>query len=300
MRKLWLLLAALLALAALAAGCGGDDDEGTAGKGASATQTSASDCSKQNLTLVNQGKLTVGTSNPAFPPWFEGEKADQPWDVTKKPTGKGYEAAVIDALAKELGFTRDEVEWKAIPFDQSFRPGPKDFDFDVNQISYRPVRAKAVDFSDSYYNVNQALVAREGSDITKAKSISDLKAYKLGAQIGTTSYSYITDYIKPEQQPSVYNENTDAVSALKAGQIDGIVSDFPSTLYMANVQLKDGTIVGRFPTKGEQEYFGLVFEKGNSLRDCVNKALDTLRNNGTLKRLEQKWILSSANAPILK
>ena len=299
MKRFWLLLVGVLAVAALATACGGDDDD-EEGTGASATQTATTDCSKENLSLLSPGKLTVGTSNPAFPPWFEGEKADEPWVVTKKPTWKGYEAAVVEALAKELGFTRDEVQWKAIPFDQSFRPGPKDFDFDVNQISYRPVRAKAVDFSDSYYNVNQALVAREGADITKAKSLADLKPYKLGAQIGTTSYSYITDFIKPDKRPSVYNENTDAVSALKAGQIDGIVADFPSTLYMANVQVPDGTIVGRFATQGPQEYFGLIFEKGNSLRACVNEAIKTLRSDGTLSRLEQKWILSDANAPILK
>jgi polar amino acid transport system substrate-binding protein len=191
------------------------------------------------------------------------------------------------------------VEWIVVPFVQSFRPGPKEFDFDINQVSVRPARERAVDFSDSYYDVNQAVVAVDGTPIANAKSLADLKQYKLGAQVGTTSFDYIEENIQPDQEPSVYDTNNDAISGLKAKQIDGIVVDFPISLYMAAVQVDNGTVVGRLPTKGEQEHFGLVFERGNPLRDCVNEAIQTLKDDGELDRLEQKWIVDRADAPVL-
>ena len=297
MRRTWLLVALLVGLAAAAAGCGGDEDDGEAG----ATTAQTASCEKDQLQLVNPGKLTIATDNPAFPPWFEGAKPNEPWDPTGEPTKKGYEAGVAYAVARELGFTDAEVEWIVVPFNQSFRPGPKDFDFDINQISYKPERAKAVDFSDSYYDVEQAVVALQGSPAARAKSLTDLAQHKLGAQIGTTSYEAITDVIKAKPDPSVYDTNNDAIAGLKAKQVDGIVVDFPTALYMAAVQIEGGTVVGRLPQQGEQgEYFGLVFEKGNPLVECVNEALATLRENGTLEQLEQRWLAGRANAPVLQ
>ncbi len=189
----------LLVLAAgllLAAGCGGDDNESAGGT----TEPTAS-CDKASLDLVNSGQLTIGTDNPAFPPWFEGTKEFDPWDPTTAPTKKGYEQEVAYGIAKELGFTDDEVKWTVVPFNQSFRPGPKKFDFDINQISHKPERAKAVDFSDSYYDVEQAIVALADRPIANAQTIDELKDFKLGAQIGTTSYEAITDTIKPVRRP---------------------------------------------------------------------------------------------------
>jgi polar amino acid transport system substrate-binding protein len=252
-RKLWLLLAAIAVLGALATSCGGDDDDGDEAGGT--TTAAEASCAKEDLQLVTPGRLTIGTDNPAFPPWFEGPKANEPWDPTKEPTRKGYEAEVAYGIAEELGFAPSEVEWIVVPFVQSFRPGPKEFDFDINQVSVRPARERAVDFSDSYYDVNQAVVAVDGTPIANAKSLADLKQYKLGAQVGTTSFDYIEENIQPDQEPSVYDTNNDAISGLKAKQIDGIVVDFPTSLYMAAVQVDNGTVVGRLPTKGEQEQF---------------------------------------------
>jgi polar amino acid transport system substrate-binding protein len=286
----------LLALAAgllLAAGCGSDDDDGSAG----ATTEPAASCDKASLDLVNAGQLTIGTDNPAFPPWFEGTKEFDPWDPTTEPTKKGYEQEVAYGIAKGLGFTDDEVKWTVVPFNQSFRPGPKKFDFDINQISYLPERAEAVDFSDSYYDVEQAIVTVEGSKIADATSVADLKDAKLGAQIGTTSLEMISSTIEATTEPSVYDTNNDAISALKAKQIDGIVVDFPTALYMANVQLDNGKVVGRLPA-GEGEYFGVVLEKDSSLTECVNEAIATLRSDGTIDQLEQKWL--AGGAPVLQ
>jgi polar amino acid transport system substrate-binding protein len=248
MRKALLALPLLFVLAVAAAGCGSDDDNSAGG----GTTTTAASCDRDSLPLVKPGLLTIGTDNPAFPPWFEGTKKFDPWDPTTTPTKKGYEQETAYAIAKELGFTDDEVEWVVVPFNQSFKPGPKNFDFDINQISYSPERANAVDFSDSYYDVEQAIVALESDPIANAKSIAALKEYKLGAQIGTTSLEAINDTIQPTSEPSVYDTNNDAISALKAKQIDGIVVDFPTALYMAAVQIDGATSsAGSRPSRAE-------------------------------------------------
>ncbi len=280
----------------LAAGCGGDDDDNGDAAGGTTTTAEAS-CDKESLDLVNAGQLTIGTDNPAFPPWFEGTKEFEPWDPTTEPTKKGYEQETAYAIAEQLGFTDAEVKWTVVPFNQSFRPGPKSFDFDINQISYLPPRAEAVDFSDSYYDVEQAIVTVEGSKIADAGSIADLKDAKLGAQIGTTSLDAINDTIQPSSEPSVYDTNNDAVSGLKAKQVDGIVVDFPTALFMSAVQLDNGKVVGRLAADGS-EYFGVVLEKDSSLTECVNEAIQKIKDDGTLDELEQKWLAGSA--PVLE
>jgi polar amino acid transport system substrate-binding protein len=294
MRKALFALPLLLLLALLAAGCGGDED-GSAG---GTTTNEAASCEKDSLDLVTPGQLTIGTDNPAFPPWFEGTKEFEPWDPTTAPTKKGYEAETAYAIARELGFTDDEVKWTVVPFNQSFRPGPKDFDFDINQISFKPERANAVDFSDSYYDVEQAIVTVEGSSIANAKSIAELKDAKLGAQIGTTSLEAINDQIQPSSEPSVYDTNNDVVSAMKAKQVDGVVVDFPTALFMAAVQLDNGKVVGRLPAQEGGEHFGVVLQKDSSLTECVNEALARVKDAGTLNELEQKWLTGSA--PVLE
>jgi polar amino acid transport system substrate-binding protein len=289
-----LLLLALL-LAAIVSGCGGDEEE------AQPAQTGAEACAKENLRTVDAGKLTIGTDNPAYPPWFDGgTPKGSKWKINDPSTGKGFESAVAYAVAKELGFGRDEVEWKVVPFNQSFKPGPKDFDFDINQISYSPQRAKSVAFSDSYYDVNQALVALKSNAIASATTRAQLKRHKLAAPVGTTSYDYIKQTIEPSEDPGVYDTLNDGISALKAKQIDGLVVDLPTAFFIIAVQVPNGTIVGQFPASGEQEHFGMVFEKGSALVGCVNRALRSLRGDGTLASIQNKWLADKANAPVLK
>jgi polar amino acid transport system substrate-binding protein len=254
-------------------------------------------CAKANLDLHAAGKLTLATDNPAFPPWWGG-KAGQGFETSNPYSGKGYESAVAYEVAKRLGFTKAEVTWKAVPFVKSYAPGKKTFDWYMAQVSYAPVRAKAVDFSNSYYFVNQAVVGIKGTPITKAKSIRALRPFTLGAAIGTTSYNYIARYIKPVPKPKVYDTNSDAVTALKNKQIDGLVVDFPSTGYITAVQVPTSTVVGRLPTKGTKERFGMVFEKGSTLDSCVNRALAAMWADRTLKRLEKRWLAGSG--PLLK
>ncbi len=289
-RSFALLLVAALAFAA--AGCGGSSNK-------SSGSSSSASCDKGDLNLVNAGQLTVGTDNPAYPPWFGGnEKA--PWKVSDPRSGEGFESAVAYAVADKLGFAKSEVKWVVVPFNTSFAPGPKKFDFDVNEISFTPARAKVVDFSDSYYNVNQAIVVKKGTKIANAKSVADLKPHKLGVQIGTTSYQYIKDNIKPSKQPAVYETNDAAVAALKNGQTDALVVDLPTAFYVTAAQVPNSKILGQFPTSASGEHFGLVFQKGNSLVRCVNKALSELKSDGTLQQIQDKWLSKVAGAPVLK
>jgi polar amino acid transport system substrate-binding protein len=305
MRKLALYFL-VLTLAVLAAGCGSDDDEDTAAPATTAADTTggeASGCEKDSLDLVEAGKLTIGTDNPAFPPWFEGGTPEgSDWEINDPSTGEGFESAVAYAVAEQLGFTKDEVEWTVVPFNNSFRPGDKGFDFDINQISVTEERDRAVDFSDSYYDVNQALVGLADTPITEVGSAADLKEFQLGAQVGTTSLQYIQDTIQPSKEPRVYDTSNDVVAALNGKQIDGIVVDLPTAFFLVGSgEVKNGAVVGQFPSAdGEQEHFGMLFEEGNALRDCVNEALATLKEDGTLEEIQQQWLSEKTSAPVLE
>ena len=254
--------------------CGSSDSDSS---GTTAAGTGESSCA-----TVADGKLTVGTDTPAFEPWFADDK----------PTnGKGFESAVAYAVADELGFAKADVTWQTVAFNTAFAPGKKKFDFDINQVSITPERAKTVDFSDGYYNVNQAIVGFDDSPAIGASSVADLKGLKLGAQQGTTSYDFITDVIKPDAEPFVYNDNSAAKAALDAGQVDGIVLDLPTALYVSAVEIEGSAVIGQFPSTGDKpEQFGMVFEKGNKLRDCVNDALASLTESGKLKEIQDKWL----------
>jgi polar amino acid transport system substrate-binding protein len=274
------------ALAALA-GCAPADDTPTAGASAS---PSADVCPAGALDTMTAGKLTIGTDNPVYEPWFSGNKPSN---------GKGYESAVAYQVAQRLGYPAANVTWTSVTFNNAIAPGPKSFDFDINEFSVTPERAKAVDFSSPYYLVRQTVITTKKSKIAGAKSIADLKTAKLGAQVGTTSYQAITDLIKPSTQPQVFNNNDDAKAALQNGTVDGIVVDLPTAFYMTSAELKDGVIVGQLPQVGVPEQFGLVLDKDSKLTGCVSKAVDSLREDGTLAVLEKTWLANSGGAPEL-
>ena len=254
-------------------------------------ESAADSCATENLALKNPGQLTIGTDSPAFEPWF----------VNNDPTnGKGFESAVAYAVAEELGFSEDQVEWVKVPFNTSYAPGEKKFDFDINQISITPARAKVVDFSDGYYAAAQAVIAPKDSAIADATTLEELKDVKLGAQTGTTSLTAIREVIQPSADPLVFDDTNAAKQALNNGQVDAIVADLPTAFFITAVEIPSATIVGQFqPTAGEQEQFGLLFEKGSELVPCVNAALGELKSSGELDSIEQRWLAEAANAPVL-
>jgi polar amino acid transport system substrate-binding protein len=256
------------------------------------TPTASDQCATESLPLLEPGTLTIGTDSPAFPPWFKGN------DPTN---GKGFESAVAYAVAEELGFSNDQVSWVKVPFNSSYKPGEKDFDFDINQISITPARAEVVDFSDGYYEASQALIALKGSPAAGATTLEELSGLKLGAQTGTTSLTVIRDVIQPEQQEGVFDDTNAAKQALNNGQIDGFLADLPTAFFITAVEIPNATIVGQFqPAEGEKEEFGLLFEKGSELVPCVNEALASLRDSGTLADLEQQWLSDVVDVPVLQ
>lgn len=247
-------------------------------------------CAAENLALVTPGTLTIGTDNPAFPPYFDiSDPAVDPWELGDPTNGRGFESAFAYALAEQLGFAQAEVVWTVVPFANSYAPGPKTFDLDINQVSYTPERAQAVDMSDGYYFVNQSVVALNGTPIASAKTIADLKGYKFGAQIGTTSYDTIQTTIAPTKETAVFDTNDAAVEALKNGQIDGIVVDLPTAFFVTAVQVEGGVIVGQFPPAADAEHFSVVLAKDSSLTPCVDAAIAALESAGTLDAITQQW-----------
>ena len=258
-------------------------------------------CAKESLALVTAGTLTIGTDNPAYPPYFDPDPADPAWELGNPTNGKGFESAVAYAVAGQLGFAADEVTWVAVKFDNAYAPGPKTFDFDINQVSFTPERAQTADLSDGYYFLNQSLVAIAGTPIAEARSVADLAGYQFGAQAGTTSYDTIVNVIKPTKEPRVYDSNDAAIEALKNTQIDGLVVDLPTAFFVTAVQVENGAIVGQFPpTDGEQEHFSLVLTKDSPLTDCVNQALADLEADGTLEQITQEWLADKVNAPVFE
>ena len=253
--------------------------------------TSSAAISGASLPTLTKGFLTIGTDDPAYTPWF---------DSNKPSNGKGFESAVAYAVAKQLGFPASKVKWVKASFGTVIQPGKKAFDFDINEVSITPERAKAVDFSTGYYDVAQALVTTTKSKIAKAKSIADLANAKLGASVGSTSYTTINDVIKPKVKASVFDTNDLATAALKNGQIDGLALDLPTAFYVAGAELTGGLIIGQFAPKAGSDQFGLVLSKGSSLTKSVSAAVDALRANGTLKALASKWLASVGGAPVLK
>jgi polar amino acid transport system substrate-binding protein len=296
------LLVAVVGAVALLAGCGASPTTAPSSTGTSGSPTaSANPCTPANLQTLMPGTLTIGTDNPAYPPYFSGGTDTQhpEWKLNDPYTGKGFEDAVAYAVADRLGYTQDTVTWVVAPFNQTYKPGPTQWDFAIEQISYTAKRAQAVDFSQSYYDVNQALVAVKGTPIAQATSVSELRGYRLAAPIGTSSYDYIVNAIQPTKEAGSYQTLSDTVAALNAHQVDGIVVDLPTALFIAdpNVQeVKNSTVVGQFPTAaGSSEYFAMTLRKGSPLVACVNQALSAMKSDGTLASITNEWLSQKTN-----
>jgi len=301
--------AGVLALSLVAAACGGDDDEPAAEVPADEpteepadepaepadepAEAPASNCDP--LPTVEDGVLTVATGETVFPPWM-GAGED---DFDDPTTGTGYEGALVFALAEELGFTADQVTFVRTGFDEVIAPGDKDWDFNIQQYSITEARDEVVDFSDGYYEVDQAIIGRADGPAASATSVADLKSLRIGAAIGTTSLDYAEEVIAPDEQVQVYDDNAAAKAAFDANQVDVIVFDVPTAYYITAVEITDASIVGVLPSGGDPDELGMLFEDGNPLVECVNAALANLRDAGTLEALEAEWLTQGGDIPTL-
>ena len=272
-------LIAFLVVAALLTACGAEESNDTA-----APKSSGGGCDKSSLPLFEDGVLTVATDRPAYEPWFSGSPKHY----------SGFEGDLATEVAERLDLP---IEWVVEPFNKSYAPGDKDYDFDVNQISITPERAQVVDFSDGYFDDNQGFLAMEGNDIADATTVTDLKEFQLGTQVGTTSLQFINETIQPSQQPQVFDTTNDAKSALESGQIDALVTDLVTTVYLRDFEIKGSVVTGQYPT---HEQFGMLFEKGNPLVACVNEVLAGIRSDGTLDALQDEWLHDYLDVPTIQ
>jgi len=252
-----------------------------------ATSTSGDACA--DITTVTDGTLTVGTSDPAYPPYV----------IDNKPTnGKGFESATAYAVAREMGFAKDQVAWTFAGFSQLAAPGAKDFDFAINQISITPKRGEAVTFSDPYYAASNGVLVLKDSEFADVTSLAELQDAKIGVQIGTTASDDVESQIAPTQEVDVFDDTTASTQALVNGQIDAIVTDLPTTLYLAAAEVP-GTVVGQLPAANAAESWGLALQKDNPLVTCVNQALGALTDSGELLDITNQWMTEYSDAPIL-
>lgn len=278
--------AVAVAVAAVAlTGCS-SADEPTTSASPSTSPTAAAE-----LATLTPGKLTIATSEPAYSPWVLN---DDP------ATGEGFESAVAYAVAEQLGYSKDDVVWVRAPFEASIAPGPKDWDFNIQQFSITDERKAAVDFSSPYYTTSQAVLTTESSKAASAASLADLKGLTIGASTGSTSYTAAVAAFGADAV-QVFNTNDDVVAALTAGQIDAMVIDLPSAFYLRDAVLDGGKIVGQLAdsTDGGDQY-GLLLAKDSPLTAPVTAAVDALQADGTLAGLEDKWLTTAENVPVLK
>lgn len=269
-----------------------------------APSASADACAKESLALTTAGTLTIGADNPAFPPYFqppaEGQTGTDPWELGDPNNGQGFEAAVAIEIAERLGFAGGEVTWIPVPFNNAIQPGDKDFDLYLTQVSYSAERAEAVDLSVGYFDLVQSVVGLADNPIASVTTVAGLKDVKLGAPVGTTSLTYITEIIQPTQEPNVYDTLDAAIQAVLAGQIDGVVVDLPTAFFVTAVQLENGKIIGSLPTAAGQEveHFSVVLDLDSPLTPCVDAAIEAMRADGTLQAITDEWITGSG-APAL-
>ena len=280
-------LALMLAFTLVTAACSGDDDGGDVGGDAASCDP---------LPTKTEGVLTAATGEPVFPPWMG--VGDDNFDVPESRTG--FESALVYAIAAELGLGADQVTWVRTGFDEAIAPGEKDYDFNIQQYSITADRDEVVDFSDGYYEVEQAIIGASDSPAASAGSIEELKGLRLGAAIGTTSLDYIDSVIEPDRDAQVYDDNAAAKAAFDAGQVDGIVFDLPTAYFITAVEITDASIIGVLPRVGDDpDELGMLFEEGSPLVQCVNEALSTLRSNGTIEALENEWLNQGGGVPTL-
>ncbi len=287
MRRSLTPIALLILCAVFLAACGSSKKSSTTT--AAAATTGAASCTKATLKTHSGGVITVATDSPAYPPYFEDNKP---------ANGKGFESAVAFAIAKQLGYSPADVKWVVEHFNASYAPGPKNFDFDVNEISITPDRSKVVDFSSPYFTAPQAIVVPKGSKYKNATSLADFKDAKFGVQIGTTSLDAVNEQIKPSKSVKVFDNSNDVNTALKENLVDAVVVDLPTAYYITSAQVEGSTIAGQFKAPGGDTW-GALMAKNSPLTACVSKAVVKLQADGTLAKIQTQW-MAGANAPELQ
>jgi polar amino acid transport system substrate-binding protein len=262
-----------LALTLLLAACGGGGGQEPAGIGAGPGTA-------QFRTRI-PGVLTVATELPN-PPFVLGDDLNH--------LKGGFEVDMVDAIARRLGVKR--VQWVGFPFTKLVAGDPCPCDFDVNGVSILPDRRQRVDFSSPYFTANQGVLVRKGTVVI---GVADARRLRFGVQEATSGAAYLDKVLKPTRPPRSYGSTTAAFSALRAGQVDAVMSDVPIVVDAA-ARYPGLAVVGQFKT---DEQYGAVLAKGSANTRPLSEVIDQLRDEGVLDRLFQKYFPEQVNIPTL-
>ena len=271
-----LLCSLALIVALTAAACGSSSSSSGSGSGTGATGPH----------LLQPGQITIGI-----------EPYGPPFQIPPMSHPTGFEISVVEDIVKKLGLQQSDIKWVHVPFDKVVFPGPKQWDMDIDDFTVTPQRAKVVDFSDSYLDTNAGVLVGKTGKGANVTSIADLKKLQLCAQSKTTDLDYINNTIKPDKQPLEYPSTPLANQAVIAGVCDAELNDLPITEDAVSKSSGKLEVVGQIDTG---EHLGIVFAKGNPLRDQVNQALQQMKADGSLKALQQKWFSKELAVPTLQ
>ena len=252
-------------------GCGGSSTSGTSSAGSSAG--SAASSSKDGYTLVKDGTLTVGTAAEY-----------EPFEYMEDGQYKGFDLDLIQDIAKKLGLT---VEFANVDFD-TIVPGVSSgakYDVGIGAITVTPERKKEVDFTDSYYMDDQAIVTmKDNADITSDnyKEKLDSADAKIAVQSGSTAEAFAKENF-PNAELVPFKNATDCFSALQAGQSVALVTNRSVAAQLVATSFDNEQVVKLIST-GEE--YAIAVNKDNSgLKDAINKALKELTDDGTVDSL---------------
>jgi polar amino acid transport system substrate-binding protein len=209
---------------------------------------------------------------------------------------KGFEIELGRALGRTMGVPRVRFVNEAL-FSTLLRPAGKDWDFALAEITVTPERRKTVDFSTSYLKADQGVLMRKG--VPPVKSIAKLRELRICAERATTGALLVVRTIDPIERPVLTLDQSDLAAKLFSGRCDAAVSDAPVLGVMRDQSPERfGLLAGRIATG---ESYAAAFERGSALRPFVDRALAQLRRNGTLSRLERKWLTADVSKlPVLR
>jgi polar amino acid transport system substrate-binding protein len=274
-----------LFLVVAVAGCGGDGGEEASPPpppAAGATDTAGGHPMGEDLPTKEPGVLIVGAEFPS-PPFL----------IPPRENPTGFEVDIAEAIGERLGL---EVRWLEIPWTSIFAPGPKRFDMNINETTITEERDRVIDFSDPYFEANQAVLVHAGTPAEDAMTIDALKELRLAAQAQTTGLDYIRNTIKPNTEPRVFPTTVAANQALLNEQIDAFIIDVPIAAGLVGESPDELVVTGQFVTNEE---WGIVFEEGSELVEHVNGALAEIKDDGTLAELQEKW-LPGTDVPVIE
>ena len=237
---------------------------------AAAADTEGETAEAGEVTTVTEGILTMGT-NAAFPPYeyYEGD------------TVVGIDAEIAQAIAEKLGLSLEIVDMDFNSIITAVQSGK--VDVGIAGMTVEPDRLENVDFTDSYATGVQVVIVTEDSDIA---SVDDLEGKRIGAQEGTTGWSYCSeDYGDDMVIP--YTNGATAVQALLDGKVDCVVIDQQPALSF--VEANEGLKI--LETEYAVEDYAIAVSKDNTaLRDAINTALNELIEDGTVQGILDKYI----------